>query len=114
MPEGSLLISVLRDGHAASCPNAETVLQAGDEILAVLDPRVEEDLTAYFGPDGCAAAVSDRVDFLIVGGGMAGGLLRLGAAQAGRRRARSCSSAREPEPPYERPPLSKEYLRGEA
>jgi hypothetical protein len=33
-------------------PNSETVLQAGDEILAVLDPRVEEDLTAYFGPDG--------------------------------------------------------------
>jgi hypothetical protein len=28
------------------------VLEAGDEVLAVLDPRVEEDLTAYFGPDG--------------------------------------------------------------
>ena len=27
---------------------------------------------------------------------------------------RSCWSGREPEPPYERPPLSKEYLRGEA
>jgi Trk K+ transport system NAD-binding subunit len=36
-------------------PNADTVLQAGDEILAVLDPTVEEDLTAYFGPDGQAA-----------------------------------------------------------
>jgi trk system potassium uptake protein TrkA len=35
-------------------PNAETVLQAGDEILAVLDPRVEEDLTAYFRADGSA------------------------------------------------------------
>ncbi len=51
MPEGSLLISVLREG-TGFVPNAETVLQAGDEILAVLDPRVEEDLTAYFGPDG--------------------------------------------------------------
>ena len=49
MPEGSLLISVLRDG-TGFVPNAETVLQTGDEILAVLDPRVEEDLTAYFGP----------------------------------------------------------------
>jgi trk system potassium uptake protein TrkA len=53
MPEGSLLISVLREG-TGFVPNSETVLQAGDEILAVLDPRVEEDLTAYFGPDGSA------------------------------------------------------------
>ena len=51
MPEGTLLISVLREG-TGFVPNSETVLQAGDEILAVLDPRVEEDLTAYFGPDG--------------------------------------------------------------
>ena len=51
MPEGSLLISVLRE-EGGFVPNSETVLQAGDEILAVLDPRMEEDLTAYFGPDG--------------------------------------------------------------
>lgn len=51
MPEGTLLISVLRD-NLGFVPNAETVLQAGDEVLAVLDPSVEEDLTAYFGPDG--------------------------------------------------------------
>src|SRR5918996_2394023 len=54
MPEGSLLISVLREG-TGFVPNADTVLEAGDEILAVLDPRVEEDLTAYFGPDGAVA-----------------------------------------------------------
>jgi trk/ktr system potassium uptake protein len=54
MPEGSLLISVLREGRGF-VPNAETVLEAGDEILAVLDPTVEEDLTTYFGPDGAAA-----------------------------------------------------------
>jgi trk system potassium uptake protein TrkA len=54
MPEGSLLISVLREG-SGFVPNADTVLQAGDEILAVLDPTVEEDLTAYFGPDGQSA-----------------------------------------------------------
>jgi trk system potassium uptake protein TrkA len=54
MTEGSLLISVLREG-SGFVPNADTVLQAGDEILAVLDPTVEEDLTAYFGPDGQSA-----------------------------------------------------------
>jgi trk system potassium uptake protein TrkA len=54
MPDGSLLISVLREGRGF-VPNAETVLEAGDEILAVLDPTVEEDLTTYFGPDGAAA-----------------------------------------------------------
>src|SRR5918999_69932 len=51
MPEGSLLISVLREG-SGFVPNADTVLEAGDEILAVLDPSVEEDLTSYFGPSG--------------------------------------------------------------
>jgi trk system potassium uptake protein len=55
MPEGSLLISVLR-GDRGFVPGPDTVLEAGDEILAVLDPTVEEDLTAYFGPDGSAAA----------------------------------------------------------
>jgi trk system potassium uptake protein len=55
MPEGSLLISVLREGRGF-VPGPDTVLEAGDEILAVLDPTVEEDLTAYFGPDGSPAA----------------------------------------------------------
>ena len=55
MPEGSLLISVLREGKGF-VPNAETVLEPGDEILAVLDPTVEEDLTTYFGPDGNSAS----------------------------------------------------------
>src|SRR5436189_3301345 len=51
LPEGSLLISVLREG-AGFVPNPETVLESGDEVLAVLDPGVEEDLKSYFGPDG--------------------------------------------------------------
>src|SRR5215217_1355342 len=37
MPEGSLLISVLRSGKGF-VPTADTVLEEGDEILAVLDP----------------------------------------------------------------------------
>src|SRR5918911_719852 len=44
MPEGSLLISVVRD-ERGFVPGPDTVLEAGDEVLAVLDPRVEEDLT---------------------------------------------------------------------
>ena len=55
MPDGTLLISVVRDNEGF-VPIADTVLEAGDQILAVLDPKVEEDLTAYFGPDGAADA----------------------------------------------------------
>jgi 3-phenylpropionate/trans-cinnamate dioxygenase ferredoxin reductase subunit len=57
--------------------------------------------------------VPDReVDFLLIGGGMAS------AHCAAELRKRGADGSvllvgREPEPPYERPPLSKEYLRGE-
>src|SRR6266542_1858662 len=51
LPEGSLLISVLREG-SGFVPGPDTVLEPGDEVLAVLDPGMEEDLKAYFGPDG--------------------------------------------------------------
>ena len=48
MPKGSLLISVVRGG-GGFVPTADTVLEEGDEVLAVLDPEVEEELTAYLG-----------------------------------------------------------------
>ena len=54
-----------------------------------------------------------EAEFLIVGGGLAGAY----CASELRKRGAEGSIAlagREPEPPYERPPLSKEYLRGEA
>ncbi len=51
LPDGSLLISVLRGG-TGFVPGPETVLEAGDEVLAVLDPGLEEELKAYIGPDG--------------------------------------------------------------
>ena len=51
MPEGSLLISVLRDGKGF-VPGPDTVLEPGDEVLAVLDPGREDDLKRYFNPDG--------------------------------------------------------------
>jgi 3-phenylpropionate/trans-cinnamate dioxygenase ferredoxin reductase subunit len=54
-----------------------------------------------------------EVDFLLVGGGMASAHC---ASELRRRGAEGSIlvAGREPEPPYERPPLSKEYLRGEA
>jgi 3-phenylpropionate/trans-cinnamate dioxygenase ferredoxin reductase component len=58
--------------------------------------------------------MADRaVDFLLIGGGMASAHC---AAELRRRGAEGSIllAGREPEPPYERPPLSKEYLRGEA
>lgn len=51
MPEGTLLISVLREGRGF-VPGPDTVLESGDQVLAVLDPGVEEDLKAVFGADG--------------------------------------------------------------
>jgi trk system potassium uptake protein len=45
------LISVLREGKGF-VPGPDTVLEAGDEVLAVLDPGLEEDLKRFFGPDG--------------------------------------------------------------
>ncbi len=54
-----------------------------------------------------------EVDFLLVGGGLASAHC---AAELRKRGAKGSILlvGREPEPPYERPPLSKEYLRGEA
>jgi 3-phenylpropionate/trans-cinnamate dioxygenase ferredoxin reductase subunit len=54
-----------------------------------------------------------EVDFLLVGGGMASAHC---AAELRRRGADGSVLlvGREPAPPYERPPLSKEYMRGEA
>lgn len=48
MPRGSLLISVLREG-SGRVPTGDTVLAAGDEILAVLEASVEGEVTAFFG-----------------------------------------------------------------
>jgi 3-phenylpropionate/trans-cinnamate dioxygenase ferredoxin reductase component len=54
-----------------------------------------------------------EVEFLIIGGGMAGAHcaaeLRKGGADG-----EVVLVGREPHPPYERPPLSKEYMRGES
>src|ERR671929_480732 len=52
LPDGALVISVLREG-SGFVPNSDTVVEAGDEVLVVLDPGLEEDITRRFvGPDG--------------------------------------------------------------
>ena len=51
MPEGSLVISVLRD-RRGFVPKADTVVEAGDEVLIVLDPGLEEDITHQFVVEG--------------------------------------------------------------
>jgi trk system potassium uptake protein TrkA len=51
LPDGSLIISVLRGG-SGFVPKADTVIEAGDEVLLVLDPGLEESITAYFAPNG--------------------------------------------------------------
>jgi trk system potassium uptake protein TrkA len=49
LPEGSLIISLLRDGRGF-VPKADTVIEAGDEVLLVLDPGLEDAITAQFAP----------------------------------------------------------------
>ncbi len=53
LPEGSLIISVLRDG-GGFVPTPETVIEAGDEVLLVLDPGLEEAITMQFAPNGAS------------------------------------------------------------
>ena len=47
LPDGALIISVLRES-AGFVPKSDTVVQAGDEVLVVLDPGLEEDITRLF------------------------------------------------------------------
>ncbi len=51
LPEGSLVISVLPRGGGGFVPKADTVINVGDEVLIVLDPGLEEAITAQFAPD---------------------------------------------------------------
>jgi trk system potassium uptake protein TrkA len=51
LPDGSLIISVLR-AEGGFVPKADTVIEAGDEVLLVLDPGLEEAITAQFAPNG--------------------------------------------------------------
>jgi trk system potassium uptake protein TrkA len=47
IPEGSLVISILRDG-TGFVPLADSVVEAGDEVLLVLDTGLEDQVTQRF------------------------------------------------------------------
>jgi trk system potassium uptake protein TrkA len=49
LPEGALIISLLRGGKGY-VPKADSVIEAGDEVLLVLDPGLEDTITARFAP----------------------------------------------------------------
>ena len=47
LPDGTLIISVLRGG-TGFVPKADTTIRAGDEVLLVLDPGLEDTVTPFF------------------------------------------------------------------
>jgi trk system potassium uptake protein TrkA len=55
LPDGSLVISILRDG-GGFVPAGDSIVQAGDEVLLVLDAALETRVTERFvGKSGVAA-----------------------------------------------------------
>ena len=57
LPDGSLIISVLRDG-TGFVPKADSVIDAGDQVLLILDPGLEGDITPRFSSNGSVSASS--------------------------------------------------------
>jgi len=55
LPEGSLVISILRDG-SGFVPRGDSVIESGDEVLLVLDIGLEADITPRFNAAGSEAA----------------------------------------------------------
>jgi trk system potassium uptake protein TrkA len=49
LPEGCLVVSVLRNG-SGFVPNTDTVIEGGDEVLAVLNPGDERAVCELFAP----------------------------------------------------------------
>jgi trk system potassium uptake protein len=47
LPADCLAIAVLRSGQG-TVPRADTVIEAGDEVLLVLNPMIEDDITRLF------------------------------------------------------------------
>jgi trk system potassium uptake protein TrkA len=55
LPDGSLIISILREGRGF-VPKADSVIEEGDEVLLVLDPGLEERITDQFAANRPEAA----------------------------------------------------------
>jgi trk system potassium uptake protein len=54
VPEGSLIISVLRSGRGF-VPKADSLIEAGDQVLLILDPGLEHEITAVFASAAAGA-----------------------------------------------------------
>jgi trk system potassium uptake protein len=52
LPEGALIISVLPKSGGGYVPKPDTRIEPGDEVMVILDPGLEGDITAQFTPDG--------------------------------------------------------------
>jgi trk system potassium uptake protein TrkA len=48
LPDGCLVVAVLRAEGGGFVPKADTVIKAGDEVLLVLDPGLEQAITEHF------------------------------------------------------------------
>ena len=55
LPDGALIISVLRGG-TGFVPKADSVVEAGDQVLLILDPGLEAEITLQFAPSAAASA----------------------------------------------------------
>ncbi|PZS10768.1 MAG: portal protein, partial [Solirubrobacterales bacterium] len=55
LPDGSLIISVLRDG-TGFVPKADSVIDAGDQVLLILDPGLEGEITPRFANSSVSAS----------------------------------------------------------
>jgi trk system potassium uptake protein TrkA len=55
LPDGSLVIAILRDG-TGFVPLADSVVEAGDELLLVLDTGLEEKITQRLSGQAAPAA----------------------------------------------------------
>ena len=56
LPDGSLVISVLRGG-AGFVPKADSMIEAGDQVLLILDPGLESEITPQFAMGGDRSGV---------------------------------------------------------
>ncbi len=55
LPTGSLIISVLRGG-GGFVPQGDTVIEPGDQVMLILDPGLEAEITPQFAPAAAGAS----------------------------------------------------------
>jgi len=55
LPLGSLIISILRGG-TGFVPQGDTVIESGDQVMLILDPGLEAEITPQFAPPAAAAS----------------------------------------------------------